>query len=73
MCLGAIYWAGIKKVVYAFDRTEAEKAGFSDKFIYDEIMLEPSSRQVRFLHIPGCSNGTDPFRKWDEYENKIPY
>lgn len=73
MCLGAVYWAGIKKVVYAFDRKEAEKAGFSDKFIYDEIMLEPASRHVRFLHIPGCCNGPDPFRKWDENENKIPY
>ena len=40
MCLGAIYWAGIKKVVYAFDRTEAEKAGFSDKFIYDEVKIK---------------------------------
>jgi DNA-3-methyladenine glycosylase len=30
MCLGAIYWAGIKKVVYSCDRTDAEAAGFSD-------------------------------------------
>ena len=34
MCLGAIYWAGIKKVVYACDRVDAESAGFSDKLSF---------------------------------------
>ena len=27
MCLGAIYWSGIKKVVYSCDRSDAESAG----------------------------------------------
>ncbi len=72
MCLGAVYWAGIRKVVYASDRKDAAAAGFSDKLIYDEIMLEPSARQIEFLHIPGCKGG-EPFRKWNEYEGKIPY
>ena len=31
MCLGAIYWAGMKKVVYASTRLDAAKAGFDDK------------------------------------------
>ena len=72
MCLGAIYWAGIKKVVYACDRVDAEEAGFSDKLIYEEIMLDPSDRKIEFLRITDAG-GKDVFRKWDELENKISY
>jgi guanine deaminase len=72
MCLGAIYWSGIKKVVYACDRNDAEKAGFSDKFIYDEIVLDPVERKISFIRISD-TGGKEVFRKWDELENKIPY
>jgi guanine deaminase len=72
MCLGAIYWAGITKVVYACDRNDAAAAGFSDRDIYNEINLEPSSRRIRFekLDLP---EGKEVFRKWDQHEKKIPY
>jgi guanine deaminase len=72
MCLGAIYWAGIKKVVYACDRIDAENAGFSDKLIYEEIMLDPSKRIISFLHMED-EDSKEIFRKWDDFENKIPY
>lgn len=72
MCLGAIYWAGILRVVYACDRTDAERAGFSDKLIYEEIMLDPSKRKISFIRSTDCG-GKDVFRKWDELENKIRY
>jgi guanine deaminase len=72
MCLGAIYWAGIKKVVYSCDRNDAEAAGFSDKLIYTEILLDPAKRKISFLHFDD-SHGKEIFRKWDELENKISY
>jgi guanine deaminase len=72
MCLGAIYWAGIKKVVYASDRYDAEEAGFSDKIIYNEIVLDPSQRKISFIRMTE-TEGKEVFRKWDELENKIPY
>ncbi len=72
MCLGAIYWAGIKKVVYSCDSTDAERAGFSDKLIYDEIKLEPSNRRISFIRLTD-SGGKEVFRKWDEQENKVIY
>lgn len=72
MCLGAIYWAGIKKVVYACDRCDAEKAGFSDKLIYDEIILDPGKRRVKFLQLSE-KDGEMVFAKWDKTENKIEY
>jgi tRNA(Arg) A34 adenosine deaminase TadA len=72
MCLGAIYWAGIKNVVYSCDRYDAEDSGFSDKMIYNEIMLDPLKRKISFIRLidPGAK---EIFRKWDELENKIAY
>ena len=72
MCLGAVYWAGIRKVVYASDRLDAAAAGFNDKFIYDEMMLNPSLRKISFIRLHDC-DGEKVFRIWDEFEDKIPY
>lgn len=72
MCLGAIYWAGIKRVVYACDRHDAENAGFSDSFIYNEICLDPAKRHVVFNH-EGMLKATEVFSKWEKSENKVQY
>jgi tRNA(Arg) A34 adenosine deaminase TadA len=72
MCLGAIYWSGIKKVVYACDRNDADGAGFSDKLIYEEINLDPASRRITFLKL-NDTGGKEVFQKWDNLENKVPY
>jgi guanine deaminase len=72
MCLGAIYWAGIKKVIYAADRLEAAKAGFSDNFIYDEIILDHSERNISFIHHPDAGGGA-VFKKWNDFEGKVQY
>jgi tRNA(Arg) A34 adenosine deaminase TadA len=72
MCLGAIYWAGISRVVYACNRHDAAQAGFSDKDIYDEIIINPVNRKITFEHITD-SGGEAVFKMWEKYENKIPY
>jgi tRNA(Arg) A34 adenosine deaminase TadA len=72
MCLGAIYWAGIKKVIYACDRNDAEKAGFSDSLIYKEISLDPENRKISFKKIDEAG-GSEVFRIWDKLEDKTPY
>jgi tRNA(Arg) A34 adenosine deaminase TadA len=72
MCLGAVYWSGIRKVVYSSTRLDAATAGFNDKFIYDEIALDPAERKISFIHLPD-RRGDEVFRKWDEFEDKIPY
>ena len=72
MCLGAIYWAGIKKVVYGCDRNDAGEAGFNDKMIYEELMRKPPERKITFLKLRE-SGGKELFAKWDKYEKKIPY
>lgn len=72
MCLGAIYWAGITKVVYASDRNDAASAGFSDNIIYSEIMLDPSDRKISFIRMAE-KEGSKVFKRWNEFEEKTPY
>jgi hypothetical protein len=50
----------------------AEKAGFSDKLIYNEIMLDPPERKISFIRLTDFG-GNEIFREWDELENKIIY
>jgi guanine deaminase len=72
MCLGAIYWARIEKVVYSSTRLDAARSGFDDDFIYNEIALNTYERKVKFVHNTE-TDGKDVFNKWKDLENKIPY
>lgn len=72
MCLGAIYWAGIRRVVYASDRYSAAAAGFSDEMIYREINLDNSEKSIKMDR--GMSmEGETVFEKWDKFAGKVPY
>jgi guanine deaminase len=72
MCLGAIYWARIERVVFSSTRMDAARSGFDDDFIYNEIALNTFERKVLFDHNTE-TDGRIVFRKWDDSENKIPY
>ncbi|MGI6338207.1 MAG: nucleoside deaminase [Bacteroidales bacterium] len=72
MCLGAVYWAGIGRVVYSSGRKDAARAGFDDDFIYREISLNPANRSVVFHQIVD-PEAAKVFRRWEELDNKIPY
>jgi len=52
MCLGAIYWARPKRVIYANTRRDAALIEFDDEFIYQEINAEPIQRKIPFIHAP---------------------
>jgi guanine deaminase len=72
MCIGAIYSSGITKVVYSIDRTYAERAGFSDKLIYNEISPDSSERKISFIRLTDFW-GNEIFREWDEPGINIRY
>ena len=72
MCLGAIYWAGIRRVVYAADRHMAAAAGFSDELIYREIALAPADRSI-VMERAMVEEGEKVFAKWDSYPGKVQY
>jgi guanine deaminase len=50
MCLGAIYWARPRRVIYACTRHEASDAGFDDAVIYEEINIPADKRKIPFDH-----------------------
>ncbi len=72
MCLGAIYWAGIKRIVYASDRYRAAAAGFDDERIYTELAQDNSARSI-IMDRGLEQEGDMVLRKWEEYPDKVKY
>ncbi len=72
MCLGAIYWAGIRRLVYASDRYSAASAGFSDNHIYEELALDNGKRSIEMVR--GLKEEGDTIlKRWVELPDKIQY
>jgi len=72
MCLGAIYWANIERLVFASGKAEAEKAGFIDAHIYREIDQEVHKRKLLTQKIDTPEAGKE-FKAWKDREDKNPY
>jgi guanine deaminase len=72
MCLGAIYWARPKRVIYANTKKDAAAINFDDQFIYDEIDKRDSERTIEFVHHPN-SKASNVFEEWKQMGNKIEY
>ena len=72
MCLGAIYWARPKMVVYACDKADAATIGFDDQFIYSELDITPSLRAIPFTQMLR-EEALAVFRAWDCKEQKVEY
>ena len=72
MCLGAIYWARLDRVVYAATRADAADAGVDDDHIYREIDKTPSDRRIPFeQRLP--EKAQRPFEAWRDYDDRIEY
>jgi len=50
MCMSAIYWARIPKLVYAATAADAARAGFDDQFIVDELAKPYAQRSIIIEH-----------------------
>ena len=72
MCLGAIYWAHIRKIYYANNKADAKDAGFDDSFIYDEIALPPAQRRLPAECLLR-DEALQAFRDWKEKADKVAY
>lgn len=72
MCLGAIYWAHISKIVYAADRSDAKNAGFDDEMIYKELSKPVSDRKIE-MQQKNPEKVRKLFRDWNEQIDKQPY
>ncbi len=72
MCMGAIYWARPEKVYYSNSREEAADIGFDDAFIYDELSISPSDRQLpmeRLIH----PRAQTAFDEWSSKDDRVDY
>ena len=72
MCLAAMYWARIDRLVYANTRDQAAAVGFDDAFIYDEVPKPPLSRALRTRHLP-LQEAEAAFRAWADKPDKTRY
>ena len=72
MCLGAIYWARPKRVIYANTRYDAATIDFDDEFIYKEINTDLTQRRIPFIHEPHPL-ALQVFDDWKKKENKMKY
>ena len=72
MCLGAIYWARLKKVYYANTKADAKSAGFDDSFIYDELALPQDKRKLP-AEAMLRNEAIKAFELWTAKEDKTEY
>jgi tRNA(Arg) A34 adenosine deaminase TadA len=72
MCLGAIYWARPKRVIYANTKEEAAAIEFDDDFIYNEINTSMIERKIPFIHHPHAK-AKEVFEAWKNWEGKTKY
>jgi tRNA(Arg) A34 adenosine deaminase TadA len=72
MCLGAIYWARPKRVVFANTREQAASIEFDDDFIYDQIEMDAIERNIPFEHL-AHPEAEKVFNEWKNLPGKIRY
>ena len=72
MCLGAIYWARPDKMYFANTKSDAAAIGFDDQFIYDEIELNYSARQLSTEQMLQAE-ALIAFKEWEQKTDKIEY
>jgi guanine deaminase len=72
MCLSAIYWARLSRLVFANDRDEAAAIGFDDRFLYGEVATAISERAIPTLKIESPS-ARAAFAEWERKTDKIAY
>jgi guanine deaminase len=72
MCLGAMYWARLRRVYYAGTAADAAKAGFDDARIYTELKRTPAKREIVMLPLMRAE-ALAAFRAWEERRDKTPY
>ncbi len=70
MCLGAIYWARLDRLVYANTRDQAAAIGFDDAFLYDELPKPPLERRMPTRHLP-LPEAEATFHAWAEKTKKV--
>ena len=71
MCLSAIYWARIDRVVVGVDRECAARYGFDDAEFYRQVSLPVDQRTVPQSTGTKCNECEALFAEWKEIEGAL--
>lgn len=72
MCMGALYWSRISKLIYGATGEDAASVGFDDRQIKDEIRKSLSEQNIdatQRLH----NECRDLFQQWQSSDKRIDY
>lgn len=72
MCLGAIYWARPAHLYFAGTAEDAARAGFDDRFIYEQLEVDYANRSIPMTQIMR-PEAQEAFVLWSRSNNKIDY
>ncbi len=72
MCLSAIHWARISRIVYGNTHKDAASIGFDDAVIYDQLS-KPVHERIISMKQCAHSEARQVFDEWNQMEDKILY
>lgn len=72
MCLGAIWWARLREIVYGNNRADAAAIGFDDAALYAEVCLPIAARRLPLRRIM-AAEAIEAFRLWEGKADRVPY
>ena len=72
MCLSAIYWARLSRIVYGNTREDAARIGFDDELIYREVALAMNERSLPARRLL-AGEAIATFDAWTGTAGTIPY
>lgn len=72
MCLAAIYWSRIKTVYFANTQKDAQKIGFDDEWIYQELAKPITKRKIEMKSLLR-NEAKVAFEAWKKSDKKIKY
>jgi guanine deaminase len=72
MCLAAMYWARLDRIVFANTRQEAAAIGFDDEMIYGEVSKPIEHRTIPTVMLP-LAEAKAVFAEWQAKTDKVEY
>ena len=72
MCIGAIYWARPRRIIYANTAQDAADIDFDDAFIYKELKVPEGQRSIQFVR-QSLDSALVVFQAWENSATKVEY
>jgi guanine deaminase len=72
MCLAAIWWARISRIVFANSRDAAANIGFDDAALYSEVSAPLEKRKMKIEQSDDAS-AKEVFEAWARKADKVAY